>query len=126
MILPAYAFPKSARLLTPVDYQRVFQSGQFKVSSKTVLVLAIANELGRPRLGLVIGKKNVRLAVQRNRIKRLARESFRLRQQAMPALDIVVLARRGLDKQQNSLLHAELNSLWDKLLDRASTALVPK
>ena len=121
MILPAYAFPKSARLLTPADYQRVFQRGQFKVSSKTVLILATANELSRPRLGLVIGKKNIRLAVQRNRVKRLIRESFRLRQQAIPALDVVVLARRGLDKQDNSLLYAELNTLWDKLLKRANT-----
>ncbi len=121
MILPAYAFPKSARLLTPGDYQQVFQRGQFKASSKTVLILAIANELSRPRLGLVIAKKNIRLAVQRNRVKRLIRESFRLRQQDMPCLDIVVLARRGLDKHENSLLHAELNTLWDKLLNRVNS-----
>ena len=122
MNLPANAFPKSARLLTPADYQQVFQRGQFKVSSKTVLILAITNEFSRPRLGLVIAKKNIRLAVQRNRVKRLIRETFRLRQQDMPALDIVVLARRGLDQQENSLLHAELNTLWDKLLNRANTA----
>ncbi len=122
MILPAYAFPKSARLLTPADYQQVFQRAQFKVSSKTVLLLAINNEQSRPRLGLVIGKKNIRLAVQRNRIKRLIRESFRLRQQTLPALDVIVLARRGLDEQDNSLLHAELNTLWDKLLKRANIA----
>lgn len=87
-----------------------------------MLILATPNELGWPRLGLVIGKKNIRLAVQRNRAKRLIRESFRLRQQAIPALDIVVLARRGLDKQNNSQLHAELNTLWDKLLKRANIA----
>ncbi|MGI9286824.1 MAG: ribonuclease P protein component [Pseudomonadales bacterium] len=120
--MPAYAFPKTARLCTPTDYQRVFQRAQFKVSSKAVLFLAVPNELSRPRLGLVIGKKNIRLAVQRNRIKRLVRESFRLRQHNIPTLDIVVLARRGLDAKENSMIHAELNSLWDNLLKRANTA----
>lgn len=120
--MPAYAFAKAGRLRTPTAYQRVFQRAQFKVSSKTVLILASANELNGPRLGLVIAKKNIRLAVQRNRLKRLIRESFRLRQHTLPALDIVVLARHGLDRKENSMIHAELNTLWDNLLKRANAA----
>lgn len=120
--MPAYAFPKAGRLCTPTDYQRVFQGAQFKVSSNAILILALPNEQSRARLGLVLGKKNIRLAVQRNRLKRLIRASFRLRQHDIPPLDIVVLARRGLDQKGNSTIHAELNTLWNNLLKRANTA----
>lgn len=122
--MSACAFSKSSRLCTPTDYQRVFQHAQFKVSSKAILILAIPNALNQPRLGLVLAKKNIRLAVQRNRLKRLIRESFRLRQHDIPALDIVVLARRGLDQKENSIIHAEFNTLWNNLLKRANTAPV--
>lgn len=118
--MPAYAFAKTARLGSPSEFQRVFQHAQFKVSNKTVLILAVANELNKARLGLVLGKKNIRLAVQRNRIKRVVRESFRLRQHTLPALDIVVLARRGLDGKNNSMINAELNALWENLSQRAA------
>ncbi len=49
-----------------------------------------------PRLGLVIGKESVKLSVERNRLKRLIRDSFRLHQELLAGLDIVVVARKGL------------------------------
>ncbi len=78
-------------------------------------MLARPNGLKEARLGLIVAKKNVRLAVKRNRIKRVVRNSFRLNQQPLEALDIIFLARRGLDKlepaqQQKVLLHS-----WRKL-----------
>nr|WP_315984226.1 ribonuclease P protein component [Aliamphritea spongicola] len=38
----------------------------------------------------------MRLAVNRNRVRRIIRESFRLEQQQLPNVDIVILARKGL------------------------------
>ncbi|MEC8429443.1 MAG: ribonuclease P protein component, partial [Pseudomonadota bacterium] len=64
---------------------------------------------------LVIAKKNIRLAVQRNRIKRILRESFRLRQETLIGLDIVVLARRGLDDLDNQQLHQLFHQQWQRL-----------
>lgn len=49
-----------------------------------------ANETPRPRLGLMIGKKNARTAALRNAVKRRIREQFRLRQTALPASQYVV------------------------------------
>ncbi len=40
-------------------------------------------------------QKNVKRAHERNRIKRLAREYFRLHQHELPSMDFVVLVRRG-------------------------------
>ncbi len=117
-----YALTKSRRLLTPLDYSAVFDGADYKVSDRSVLVLAINNELGYSRLGLVMAKKNIRLAVQRNRIKRQIRESFRTNDIGRGSLDIVVLARRGLDQMENEAVRSLLTTCWDKLLAKASHA----
>lgn len=66
-------------------------------------------------MGLVIAKKHVRLAVQRNRIKRVAREVFRQLPPASPALDIVLLARKGIAELDNQELSSILQQQWKKL-----------
>ena len=107
------AFPKTARLLSPKDYKPVFDNARYKVSTKQFLLLATASQARRPRLGLVIAKKHVSKAVQRNRLKRVLRESFRLRQSEIPLIDIVVLARKDADK----LALVELRKMIDRLID---------
>lgn len=115
-----HRFTKRQRLLSAKDYSPVFAKADFKVSNKTLLILARKNSHGISRLGLVVSKKNVRLAVQRNRVKRVARESFRHQQHTIPAIDIVVLARRGLGDLSNGELHSELNRLWRSLLAKTN------
>ena len=50
----------------------------------------------------MIGKKSVKLSVERNRLKRQIRESFRLNQDNLVGWDIVVVARKGLGDLQNA------------------------
>lgn len=111
-------FPKQARLLVPGDFQPVFSRPDVRVSSRYVLLLARFTKRPGPRLGVVVGRKNVKSAVQRNRIKRIVRESFRLRKAEFGTIDIVVLARKGLDRFDNSDIHAQLGSLFDELCGR--------
>jgi len=54
------------------------------------------NEVGYARLGLIIPKRLVRTAVARNRIRRLAREAFRLEQLRLGGVDCVVRMTRPL------------------------------
>ncbi len=100
--MPGETFEKGKRLLTSADYGFVFDRAELKVSDRHFLLLARKNDLGQARLGLVVGKKNVRLATRRNRIKRVARETFRKHQQLLDSLDIVFLARRGFDTPRTS------------------------
>lgn len=79
------------------------------------MVLARRNTLGFPRLGLAIARKQVRHAVRRNRIKRLIRESFRLHQQELSALDVVVIARRGVDAMAARDVYVVLRRQWAKV-----------
>lgn len=114
-----FGFSKAHRLLTPKDYQKVFDRADIKVSSRELLILARCEAQDIPRVGLVIAKKNVRLSVQRNRIKRQIRESFRLNQATLGPLDAIVLARRGVDQLDNAALSQQLHHLWKQLQRRA-------
>jgi len=107
-------FPKSHRLLKPSDYSKVFDDVALKVPHRNFLILATPNDRGHARIGLIFSKKNLRLAVQRNRIKRQVRETFRL-QQDLPSLDIIVLGRQGLSQLDNSAVRSSLNDLWRRV-----------
>ena len=87
------------------------------------MALACPNGLDHPRLGLVISKKNVRRAVDRNRLKRLTRESVRLQQDALPAVDIVLLARRGASELDKATLQRQLFGMWRRLERDARKAM---
>lgn len=114
-----FAFKKSSRLLIGADFQKVFADAKYKVPHRHLLMLATPNGLQYPRLGLVIGKKNVRLAVQRNRIKRHIRESFRLHQHKLAGVDVIVLARSQLDQLGDDRLNALLQKQWSRLSEKA-------
>ncbi|MDT8893374.1 ribonuclease P protein component [Halomonas sp. I1] len=108
-------FPRRLRLLTAEDYRRVFDTAAFKLHGKGLMALASPNALGHPRLGLIFSKKNVRRAVDRNRLKRITRESVRLRQHRLPSVDIVLLARRGVQELDNEIVHRQLQGMWRRL-----------
>ena len=97
--MTTFEFPATHRLLNSADFDAVFKHNLFRVNDAALLFLAKRNEQGFNRLGMVISKKSIPRAVDRNAIKRLIRESFR--QVKAAGLDVVVLSRpkaRQLDK----------------------------
>ncbi len=111
-------FSRSLRLLNSDDFQQVFDSATFRISHQHLLLLACHNGRGFPRLGLVVAKKHLRLAVDRNRIKRLSRESFRHQQDKLLDFDLVLLSRNGLDKLSNQDVFKLLDQQWHRLLKK--------
>jgi len=101
-------FPKDKRLITASDYQFVFKKA-IRSSDKYFTILARNSKTERGRLGLAISKKAVKLAVQRNRIKRLIREYFRLNNEIIPCCDFVIMAKNGADKMSNQILLGSLS-----------------
>nr|WP_272890706.1 ribonuclease P protein component [Stutzerimonas sp. S1] len=119
-------FGREKRLLTPRQFKAVFDSPSGKVPGRNVLLLARENDLQHPRLGLVIGKKSVKLSVERNRIKRQIRETFRHHQLELAGWDIVIIARKGLADLDNPELAKQFAKLWKRLSrNPAKTAVEP-
>ena len=113
-------FPPELRLKKPVEYKKVF-ARPVKSSDQYFTLLAIKNDLDHPRLGLAIAKKNIRKAVHRNMIKRAVRENFRIQQQRLGNIDIVVLARREAVDASLELLRKSLAKHWLKLVTRCAS-----
>jgi len=114
-----FEFPRDRRLLKPDEYRRVFNDG-LRSADGRFLVLASPNNLDHARLGLAVSKKNCRRAVDRNRIKRLIRESFRCNQHLMKGLDLVVVTRQGIDQADNRDCLASLNHHWHRLAEKCA------
>jgi ribonuclease P protein component len=110
------SFPRSHRLLTPSQFKALFDQPQWRASSQHFLLLVSENGLAAPRLGIVIGKRRVKQAVDRNLLRRLMRESFRLRTTSLNGLDIVVLVRADCNRPDRIAVAAELGKVWAKLL----------
>ena len=110
-----YGFSTDVRIHSAADYKSVFDGALFKVHQPHFLFLAKYTEQPNSRLGIVVAKKKVRRAHERNRVKRLARESFRLHQQQLDQLDIVVMPKNGIDAIPNAELHQQLQFAWQKL-----------
>lgn len=80
---------RDARLVAKADFDRVFADNQ-RARTDYVVVMARPNQVGYPRLGMVIAKRLLARAVDRNRVKRCVRESFRQVLPELPACDFVV------------------------------------
>ena len=107
-----YCFDKTRRLLHKRDYDAVFNQA-IKLVTPNFIILYRANTVGHARLGLALSKKVIAKAHDRNRLKRILRETFRT--QHLIAVDIVVLARTGAASVQNSIIIAKLSEIWNKL-----------
>lgn len=118
------AFTRQQRLLTPEQFGFVFgYKKQIRSIDNSLTLLAAPNDVGYPRIGLAIAKKQVRRAVDRNRCKRVIRDSFRHVAGDLPAIDIIVLARSELVRTDKRQLHDKLARHWQRLAKNGLKAL---
>lgn len=102
------------RLKRPEEFKQVFSSKR-RSSDHYFLFLAKSNDFNWPRLGLAVPKKHIHSAVERNRLKRIIRESFRLKQKKLKGNDIVVVVRNKLDVNKKNI-ESILAKHWDKVI----------
>lgn len=100
-------FPLSRRLIRSDEFRRVFKKS-VRSGDNFFTVLRCPNDMNHARLGLAISRKAVGKAVQRNRVKRLVRESFRDAQHRLGAEDFVVMARPAAASAGNETLRESL------------------
>ena len=111
------------RLTCASQYQDVFKSADV-VRAQGPLKLRIKLrdencETANPRLGLVVAKKGIRLAVKRNQMKRTIREHFRKMADSLPPIDIVVQIFRWVEPEK-------LGAEFDECLQRSVRKLAHK
>lgn len=109
---PGQAYPRDRRLLSPPEFSRVFRTGR-RLGDRFFTLVYAPGPGPSARLGLAVSRKVSRLAVQRNRIKRLVREAFR-RRPGLPAVDLVVMARPGAAACDNEQLSTSIDALIER------------
>ena len=107
-------FPLRVRLRQAAEYKAAFSNGR-RQSDACFTVISRPTQTDQARLGMVVSRKVSRLAVQRNRIKRQIRESFRHHQVGLPKSDLVVMARYDAAKYSSQQLAVSLAEHWQKL-----------
>lgn len=108
------------RLRHKADFDRVYRTGS-RAGDALFAVNALPNALGHARLGMSVSAKTVGNAVNRNRVRRLVREWFRLRRPELPALDFVVTSRAAARDAGADDLRASLERLTKVAGRRAAT-----
>jgi ribonuclease P protein component len=114
-------FPRRSRLLSPADFERVFKSGR-RETTPLLTAVVVAGAIDQVRLGLAISKKQAALAVDRNRLKRQIRASFREAQDRLPACDIVIMAKPAARTRPGAEFNADLQKLWIRIAQRWSAS----
>ena len=107
------SYPTTKRLVTKADFSSVFEQPK-RLGIKHLLILYKPSK-NAARLGVIVGKKSVQKANDRNRVKRIIRESFRQNAITLKPLDIIVIARHSSGKISKKELRQGIDQLWKKL-----------
>lgn len=110
---PDSTFPRAARLLTPRDFAAL-RTGSRRIGGTRLTAQIKPNGTGA-RLGLAVSRRVSKLAVERNRIKRVTRDSFRRHHAAIGAFDILIIANPPAAMADNAQLRADLDELWRRI-----------
>jgi len=110
-------FSRSQRILSAKEYKEIWRKAK-KLSGQYISLVNCKNDIGHPRLGLSFSKKHFPNAVDRNRLKRVARETFRLKQDKLDQLDIIAVGSKGANLLTPQEQYQLFNTLWDRLSKR--------
>jgi ribonuclease P protein component len=114
-------FEARLRLRSKLQFDAIYASGR-RLDDRFFGLRIRPNELGHPRVGLAVAVKTAGNAVLRNRLRRLVRESFRLAQHELPAVDVVVAAKFPATQATAEALRASLATLWQRVANSCATS----
>ena len=112
--MAAFRLARQAKIVKTDDFSSVFNLRK-RISSQHLVMRYRLNEANMPRLGLIVSKKTAKLAVQRNYMRRVLRELFRLNQPQLPIIDLVIQVQKQFKKPEFTLIKQEFEILLLKL-----------
>ena len=113
-LVPSLGLPPERRLRLSADFKRLYATGR-RLGNESFTAVVHPNAAGAPRLGMSVAARMLRRAVERNRVRRLVRESFRIHQLRLPAVDIIVGIRSSVREASSLQLRDSLERLWRKI-----------
>ena len=114
-------FGAELRLRSKLQFDALYASGK-RIDDRFFGLRIKPNGLGHPRVGLAVAVKTAGGGVARNRLRRLVRESFRLAQHELPAVDIVIAAKIPAREAPATTLRASLATLWQRVATTCATS----
>ena len=126
--------PREARLEGYSRRHRFTQRGAFgpvirgtrKVRGLVAVLHVAAGTAGISRFGVALTRRVIPQAVDRNRVKRAAREIFRRHAVKSAGLDLVLMLRSRLDAAGEAALPAEIDDLFQQAMRRSARSEQPR
>jgi len=115
--VPTLRFTKKAKLIKTDEFSSVFNFRK-RISAKFLALHYQPNQIGHARLGLVVGKKVARRAVDRNYMRRVLREFFRMQQHEINHFDLVIRVQKKFEKEDFIQIKQEFDTLVAKINQR--------
>ena len=115
----ASSLAHSVRITNAKEFVHVFKNG-YHTHSKFWKIVTSSSGYSFARLGLAISKKEYKKAVDRNHLKRLARETFRVNQSSLGHLDYVIMAKKNHNTSNTEITH-DLLSLMKKAKNKRTS-----
>jgi len=111
-VITSEEFPRRYRLNEKHEYDRVLKSrAAVLLRCGCFRVFAVQAPDSCARLGLIVGKRQLKRAVDRNRVKRAVRESFRRSRESLPPIDVVV----QLTSAPDECFARDVVSIWSRV-----------
>lgn len=98
---------KTYRLKREKDFQAMFKAGH-SVANRRFVIYSSDNDQGHFRLGLSVSKK-LGNAVVRNRVKRQLRHLIHEIRLTLPAKDILIISRKGVEELSYQEMRSNLH-----------------
>jgi len=111
-------FPRGYRLTRKDQFDHVLSNRTVHLRCGCFRVFATENHQKGARLGLIVGKRQLKRAVDRNRVKRALRETFRINRSRLPAMDIVV---QLTETPSTTTVTAQAMTMWPRLVSATGT-----